>query len=102
MTKKTNLYNFGRDAFRVWLRKNPTLKFRTCDSGKCPLATFARKACGYKGAYVDSGEVKLGKTKRAAKRWEADFVGEVDMYIDRITGREAYRILNRVTRGRVR
>lgn len=95
----TNKYNFGRDAFRVWLRKNPTQKFRRCSTGSCPLAVFAKEGCGYKKVSIDNVEIKLDGKTYNAKRWHSNFIDIVDQGSGRVSAKEAYRILNLVNRG---
>lgn len=93
-------YNFGRDAFRVWLRKNPNSKFRRQDSCACPLAAFAKKGCGYKGVSVDQDEITLNGITKPAKPWMTKFIETIDDgNSSRVSGREAYRVLNRISRG---
>lgn len=93
-------YNFGRDAFRVWLRNNLNTKFRRNSSCACPLAKFARIACGLPKATIDTDVITYGKERYATKPWMARFINEVDYGPgNTVKGKEAYRILNRISRG---
>lgn len=96
----TARYAFARDAFRVWLRKNVNAKFRRCASGACPLAIFAIKGCGFKKVTIDQDEIHVNGVRHPTKNWMSKFINEVDEGEGRVTGREAYRILNKISRGR--
>lgn len=100
-------YAFQRDAFRVWLRRNFRAKFKTEDSCECPLAQFARRGCKMPEANVGRTSITFYDKKEnndvvlMTKDWQERFIAEVDSQTGPITGKEAYKILNRVTRGRI-